>query len=91
MMTDMEWRLSRVNGAALDPERDPSLWLPRTLISLPYGKIYRAANEWTVSRDPGYSGGAWLWIAERTTRGKVELRGFDQLTHARAWCRMEGK
>ena len=82
-MTNDQWLALRVSGAKL--EHDDYVI---SKISEPRkaGRIYPAANDWMIFRDPSLSKGAWNWIAERTTKGSVELRGFDHLKHARSWC-----
>jgi hypothetical protein len=85
-ITNAQWLASRVNGCELEHDDYVSRKLsePQNI-----KRLYRAANDWAIFRDPSLSKGAWNWIAERLTKGRVELRGFDQLKHARAWCERE--
>jgi hypothetical protein len=82
-MTKAQWLALRVNGREIEHDDyvTRKIGEPRKV-----GRIYPAAYDWVIFRDPSLSKGAWNWIAERTTRGRVELRGFDQLKHAKAWC-----
>jgi hypothetical protein len=83
-MNKAQWLASRVNGQEIEHDD----YVKRKISEPPrHGeRVYSAANEWEIMRDPVLSKGAWDWIAERVTKGRVELRGFDQLKHARAWC-----